>query len=623
MESFKSPRAASFSAALPSSFRRSLLADDAAARSPTSRSPSFSRSRFLASPSTSRLTPSSSGFATPFSTSPSPSGSPLLPSSSFVGSYEQSLMSDRLSAPPSKPVIFDAELGVLGSALALGESPKAKLRCPKHLTLPFPAHFHLLPTPPNAASSPNVSSPYVGTIDLESYYFNKLAIASDAASASGESGMGRALPTFPGYRVPPRGQIQLVIKNPAKTAVKVFLVPYDMTSMQAGQRTFVRQKCYAQAGAVPAAINGASRSTPAALLPQESKEPQSQSLRYAVHLQFCSPPASYFRSSARWEGAEGEAPPAPKVYLHRGIRVVFSPRLPDSSERLHTVTETVDAPLRSAAPDPEADTSALSTSPFSFSERVPLQRPAPPLSKEILFGSYAGPGPEWMHALKQARSAIKRASETPRHDVEPDTSWTDASSHAIPIERTSSRDRLGQPADKRDDASVHGLTPISDPNGERWHESTTPPMPGAAAPPDLTSVFNELDLDEQPSPSRTSRELSVPSSPALRPRARTTGDKPRGSTASSFAVAHTDDGQPHWYRSTEDPAQSRSSRAASPLGSQASITSGLGRSRPASRSESYSNSSLRPCTPTVSDAAPAELALTAVDARAVLFQPRR
>ena len=36
----------------------------------------------------------------------------------------------------------------------------------------------------------------------------------------------------------------MVIKNPNKTAVKLFLVPYDLEDMVSGTKTFVRQRIF-------------------------------------------------------------------------------------------------------------------------------------------------------------------------------------------------------------------------------------------------------------------------------------------------------------------------------------------------------------------------------------------
>ncbi len=56
---------------------------------------------------------------------------------SMVGSYEESILRGRMSTTPSKPLDFVAQIGVLG----LGKC-KPSLRCPAHVTLPFPAVFY-------------------------------------------------------------------------------------------------------------------------------------------------------------------------------------------------------------------------------------------------------------------------------------------------------------------------------------------------------------------------------------------------------------------------------------------------------------------------------------------------
>lgn len=140
----------------------------------------------------------------------------------LVGSYEESLLSGRMSAPSSAPVSFHMKLGALGS----GDKCPAKLKFPKHFSTCFDAVFydHDL----HATGTPGRGSPYVGVIDLEECYTAK--------------------PTkkFPGYRIPRTGQIQIIISNLQKTAVKLFLVPYDMSDLKPEQRTFMRQKVYLQ-----------------------------------------------------------------------------------------------------------------------------------------------------------------------------------------------------------------------------------------------------------------------------------------------------------------------------------------------------------------------------------------
>lgn len=242
------------------------------------------------------------------------------PQGALVGSYENSLLAGRLSATPSPPIDFHASIGVLGSP----DSP-SKLRCPTHLHIPFGATFY-----PNVESG--TSSPFVGTIDLEAHFLSLLSPPFDP------------LPRFPGFRLPPRGQVQLVIKNPNSTAIKLFLIPYDLTGLARngeGGKTFLRQKSYA--------------------VVEEGSDEGKGRLRYAVHLQFCAPPTS------------GE----PRFFLHNTIRVVFASRALDSTERLRVVAE-----------GPEG---------VGGVERTAEERFAP----------YRGPGSEWEMARKKAKAREK------------------------------------------------------------------------------------------------------------------------------------------------------------------------------------------------------------------------
>ncbi|KAL1923713.1 uncharacterized protein VTP21DRAFT_8693 [Calcarisporiella thermophila] len=178
---------------------------------------------------------------------------------SLVGSYEESILNGRMSTFPSKPISFIAQIGVFGHG-------KSKLKCPPHVSVTFPAYFYEI----EDAEQP---TPYVGCVDLE-------------AGLQGER-----FHKWPGgYRIPPRGQLQVVIKNPNRTAVKVFLLPYDFTDMPPRTKTFLRQKSYTNAG-----------------------------LRYAIHAQFCCTEKA--------------------LYLYKSIRVVFSNRAPDRSERLRVVCD--------------------------------------------------------------------------------------------------------------------------------------------------------------------------------------------------------------------------------------------------------------------------------------------
>ncbi|KAI8885633.1 hypothetical protein K501DRAFT_284197 [Backusella circina FSU 941] len=185
----------------------------------------------------------------------------LLGHKSLVGSYEESLLSGRMSSMPSKPITFHCQLGVLGR----GSDCKSSLKCPPHWSIVFPAMFYELQS--------DEPIPYVGTIDLQDY-----------AKERGKQG----------YRIPPKGQIQVVIKNPNKTAVKLFLIPYDFTEMPPRTKTFLRQKSY-------------TKETP-------------HLLRYAIHVQICKTEKN-------------------RIYLYKTMRVVFANRMADAREKFKVVCE--------------------------------------------------------------------------------------------------------------------------------------------------------------------------------------------------------------------------------------------------------------------------------------------
>jgi Domain of unknown function (DUF4210)/Chromosome segregation during meiosis len=382
---FNHPYSSMRSPGSPSSLRRSSpLASNIPFRSPPVGSTSAFPQRRRFSEHNLGVSMSNSGIRTPSF-------------GSLVGSYEESLLNGRMSTLPSKPLIFDAELGVLGFGKC-----KASLKCPPHANFKFPAHFYNLEGVAGKEGKASPSSPYVGTIDLESYYMDRLLETNlgsinldddEAESSTKMDGMMKSQPMrpsspskglpfarrtiprplqqtkkpqFPGYRVPAKGQIQLVIKNPNLTAVKVFLVPYDLTDMPAGTKTFVRQKCHAASPTTPlldsnstfqSVPNGSPMATTSSSrVPASTKE----TLRYAVHLQFCAVQAPVRPGKAGFEGvrrskrdmngdkieidqgsgSRSTSKSEPRIYLHKSIRVVFSARVPDKSEKLTNATET-------------------------------------------------------------------------------------------------------------------------------------------------------------------------------------------------------------------------------------------------------------------------------------------
>ena len=257
---------------------------------------------------------------------------------SMVGSYEESILRGRMSTTPSKPLDFVAQIGVLG----LGKC-KPNLRCPAHVTVPFPAVFYSYETTSHGRTgkSEDGPSPYVGQIDLENNLPNPdearegkrkrhstnilrspvddLDVDVTNTNQLSEREIRRVekqkrrstsprAPPGGSYRIPEKGQLQIIIKNPNKTAVKLFLVPYDLTGMEPGTKTFIRQRSYSAGPIIDSALSSTAQ-TPAT-------NPLDRSiLRYLVHLHICCPSRGRF-------------------YLYKSIRVVFANRVPDGKEKL-------------------------------------------------------------------------------------------------------------------------------------------------------------------------------------------------------------------------------------------------------------------------------------------------
>lgn len=251
----------------------------------------------------------------------------------MVGSYEESILRGRMSTTPSKPLDFVAQIGVLGKG-----DCKPSLKCPPHVSIPFPAVFYSYASGTHHDPEP---SPYVGMLDLE----NTLKKADDPEAAASRRRRKhhhdqehnkninsvdtndldqdkvnrrqhklnkRTATTAPAgsYRIPEIGQLQIVIKNPNKTAVKLFLVPYDLSDMPPGTKTFIRQRSYSAGSIIDQPISNLTRFPDAGIM-------EKPILRYLVHLNICSTQKG-------------------RYYLYGGIRVVFANRVPDGKEKLRT-----------------------------------------------------------------------------------------------------------------------------------------------------------------------------------------------------------------------------------------------------------------------------------------------
>lgn len=278
----------------------------------------------------------------PGSRRPSFSGSPL--HAAMVGSYEESILRGRMSTTPSKPLNFVAQIGVLGKG-------DCKPKCPPHATVPFPAVFYSYGSGTTRFGSTE-PSPYVGLVDIENSLPPPVsspekrrqrlqaALSPESSRANSRtredtsasdaqtrrrrrqkqkrrSGSPKA-PPGGSYRIPQQGQLQIVIKNPNKTAVKLFLVPYDLSDMEPGQKTFIRQRSYSAGPIIDMPLSSRKNlgtNVPEASLNATDDPNDRPVLRYLIHLHMCCP-------------AKG------RYFLYKSIRVVFANRVPDGKERL-------------------------------------------------------------------------------------------------------------------------------------------------------------------------------------------------------------------------------------------------------------------------------------------------
>ena len=209
------------------------------------------------------------------------------------------------------------------------------------ITSTFPCPFKSTEILPSASNS-DWGTPYVGTVDLEWGLgpLNNLGYqTTDESDGRSSLPRHRSRSDPPGaYRIPPKGQLQVLIKNPSKTVVKIFLVPYDCRDMKPWTRTVLRQKSYIKDDlSLKAEV-----STGASPLVEAEDDQRNGNLRYAVHLQFLCLPS---QSKSEPSGGPGstdatvDEQSSKRIYLYKSMRVVFSHRVPDGKEKLKVVTD--------------------------------------------------------------------------------------------------------------------------------------------------------------------------------------------------------------------------------------------------------------------------------------------
>ena len=346
---------------------------------------------------------------------------------SMVGSFEESILRGRMSIPPSKPLDFVAQIGVVGK----GNCP-ASLKCPAHVTIPFPAVFYNYPASNDSRSiSDDSPSPYVGAIDLEHNLqpaeppirrSARNSVALDTESLAAEmtrpenTHIGRALaresrsykesipppvkvPHGGVYRVPQVGQLQIIIKNPNKTAVKLFLVPYDLKGMLPGTKTFVRQRSFSSAQNLDA-VSPDRRS----ILTTRDRVGSKELLRYLVHIKFCCTSKGRF-------------------YLHDNIRVIFANRVPDDKERLRHEVQLPEPRFSPYKPPSDSGSRSPSINDNSFPQSQTILSPSYDNLEDILGAKHTGSNTQHPATLTFNSQTIAETPSPPQDilmDVQPE-----------------------------------------------------------------------------------------------------------------------------------------------------------------------------------------------------------
>ncbi|KAL1596741.1 hypothetical protein SLS59_007772 [Nothophoma quercina] len=169
------------------------------------------------------------------------------------------------------------------------------------------------------------------------------------------------------YRIPAEGQLQIVLKNPNRTAVKLFLVPYDVSDMEPGQKTFIRQRSYSAGPIIDMPLSSRKNlgtDRPEAALSHSDDPRDRPVLRYLIHLHIC---------------CTGKG----RYYLYKSIRVVFANRVPDGKEKLRNEIQQPEPKYSTYKPSRDSTTAQSVTSPsLSITEKTHRRQSAAwPLSR--------------------------------------------------------------------------------------------------------------------------------------------------------------------------------------------------------------------------------------------------
>ncbi|KAJ9106200.1 hypothetical protein QFC21_001344 [Naganishia friedmannii] len=374
----------------------------------------------------------------------------LSTSRSLAGSYTLSLLSSRMSAAhPTHhvPSAFTLKL----STVSPGKGVPSGLKCPEHVKIAFDARWYALDSSTSPTSTGGAAwTPWVGNVDIEEHYAKQYRIIhpphphshnNDVDVVDGWTrphsqhpatgvvrGKREAARPRPGYQLGVSGKIQLFIMQTVlpsdqqqqqqpqsssphshphsdgrlsstptlattgkTTPVKVFLVDYDLTSLQPGGRLLYKERAYQT---LPSATHTENQSPPPPTQGKggEGKGTAREVLKYAIELQFLclakrktggkSPASSTMESSTSKTDKKRKRPAAATAssyptttstsesgnphssasyYLGKQIRLVF----PTNSSALHPT----EGPM--AVSSPTTTTTTTTTASRRYSSGAP------------------------------------------------------------------------------------------------------------------------------------------------------------------------------------------------------------------------------------------------------------
>ncbi|ORX40030.1 hypothetical protein BD324DRAFT_607160 [Kockovaella imperatae] len=435
------------------------------------------------------------------SPSPSPSPSPRSPSSMtcspplsrshpLLGSYTLSLLHSRMShahAPHSVPSTSSSGFSLHLGAIGKGKDCPPELRYPKAESIPFQATYYDIEDSGKGKGA--IQTPWVGTIDLEHHLFDRYSASHTLSSELPPP------PIHPGFKIASFGQLQILIKT-AKSAVRVFVLPYDLRRLPIGGRLLARERTF---------VDGRSSDTS-----------QKGSLRFSIQVQFACLPdeqdpleegsstTRHHRIGINHQTSTPEHPVKKAYFVSRSIKVVFTSSPPESHEvQTSERTDEVILPSETWPDSPDRGRGSFVPGSLGRSEEWTVLRQKWMAKKRVA---------EEMSALQEhpdsppfTRTVLPERRLSPERALSPVRGFS-------PLPRKPSDMGSSSP-----NGSVVGLSMLSQISTSRPPSRSTTPTPAAPALQTLAAqalqtkpanVYAHRQRSRRGSPTREERELS-------------------------------------------------------------------------------------------------------------------